>query len=151
MPLRQLVGGWETGFVVNSWSGTPLGFGDMIFNGNVNDIALPSGQRSVQQWFNTKAGFVTAPSQQLMYHLFTGPLYYSNVRSDGLYTWDISLLRYITLHEAAKLQIRAEALNAFNHPNFAPPNTTVTSAAFGTVTTETTFTRILQFGVKLIF
>jgi hypothetical protein len=61
------------------------------------------------------------------------------------------VLRYIGRRESLKLQIRAEALNAFNHPNFSPPNTTVTSSAFGTITGETTFTRIIQFGVKAIF
>jgi hypothetical protein len=149
-PVRQIVGGWQLGLVVNSWSGTPLSFGDVILNGDIKNIALPGGQQTVQRWFNTNA-FVTAPSQQLANHLFTGPLYYSGVRSDGVNTTDISILRYIQLHESIKLQIRAEALNAFNHPNFAPPNTTVTSAAFGTVGTETTFTRIIQFGVKLLF
>ncbi|HCC58875.1 MAG TPA: hypothetical protein DEQ47_16765 [Solibacterales bacterium] len=150
-PVRQIVGGWQLGAVVNSWSGTPLSFGDMIFNGDIKNIPLPSGQRTVQRWFNTQAGFVTAPAQQLASHLFTGPLYYSGIRSDGLNTTDLSVLRYIGLRETMKLQIRAEALNAFNHPNFAPPNTSVTSSAFGTVNTESTFTRIIQFGVKLIF
>jgi hypothetical protein len=150
-PVRQIVGGWQLGVVVNSWSGSPLSFGDVIFNGDIKNIALPSGQRTVQRWFNTNAGFVTAPAQQLANHLFTGPLYYSGVRAGGVNTTDISVLRYIQLRERMKLQIRAEALNAFNHPNFAPPNTTVTSAAFGTVNTEATFTRIIQFGVKFLF
>jgi hypothetical protein len=66
-------------------------------------------------------------------------------------TTDLSVLRYIRLRENMKLQIRAEALNVFNHPNFAPPITTVTSSTFGTVNTESTFTRILQFGIKLIY
>ena len=36
-PLRQVAGGWELGFVVNKWSGSPLGFGDMIFNGDIKE------------------------------------------------------------------------------------------------------------------
>jgi hypothetical protein len=84
-------------------------------------------------------------------HLFQGPLYYSGVRTGGVNTTDLSVLRYIKLRENMKVQIRAEALNVFNHPNFAPPVTTVTSSTFGTVNTESTFTRILQFGIKLIY
>lgn len=150
-PVRQIVGGWQLGFVVNKWSGSPLGFGDAIFNGDIKNIPLPAGQRTVQRWLNTSAGFVTAPAQQLANHLFQGPLYYSGIRSDGVNTTDISVLRYIQLREKLKLQIRADALNALNHPNFSPPNTTVTSSAFGTITGENTFTRIIQFAVKMIF
>ncbi|MEO7143119.1 MAG: TonB-dependent receptor, partial [Bryobacteraceae bacterium] len=150
-PVRRIVSGWQLGTVINSWSGSPLSFGDIIFNGDIKNIALPGGQRTVQRWFNTNAGFVTAPGQQLVNHLFAGPLYYSGIRSGSINTTDISVLRYISLRENIRLQIRAEALNAFNHPNFAPPNTTVTSSAFGTINTEATFTRIIQFGVKLLF
>ncbi len=32
------------------------------------------------------------------------------------------------------LQVRADFFNLFNHPNFAQPNATVGSAAFGTIT-----------------
>jgi hypothetical protein len=150
-PLRQMVGGWELAFVVNRWSGAPLSFGDITFNGDIKNIPLPAGQRTVHRWFNTNAGFVTAAAQQLADHLFQSPLYFSGLRADGVIIADLSVLRYIKLRENMKLQIRAEALNAFNHPNFGPPNTTVSSSAFGTVTSETTFTRILQFGIKLIY
>jgi hypothetical protein len=84
-------------------------------------------------------------------HLFQGPLYYSGIRAAGVTVMDMSVLRYIQLREKVKLQIRAEALNALNHPNFSSPNTSVSSAAFGTITGENTFTRIIQFGVKMIF
>ncbi len=60
-------------------------------------------------------------------------------------TWDISLIKYTNLTEKVKFQFRAEALNAFNHPSFAPPNT------FGQVTSETNLQRILQFGFKVVF
>jgi hypothetical protein len=149
--FRQVVSGWQLGIVFNQWSGSPLGFGDMIFNGDIKNIPIPSGQRTVERWFNTAAGFERASAKQLGYHLFQGPLYYSGIRSDGVNVWDISVLKYTNLRENVKLQIRAEAFNALNHPNFTPPNTSVTSAAFGTVTGESTFTRIVQFGVKVVF
>ncbi|NUN00017.1 MAG: TonB-dependent receptor [Bryobacteraceae bacterium] len=150
-PLRTLVDGWQVGVVMNSWSGSPLSFGDIIFSGDIKDIPLPKGQRTVERWFNIGAGFERAPAKQLAYHRFAGPLYYSGIRADGTDTWDISLMKYTNLRENLKLQIRAEAFNAFNHPNFTAPNTSVTSSAFGTVTGESTFTRQIQFGVKLLF
>jgi hypothetical protein len=149
--LRQVVSGWQVAFVFMRWSGSPLSFGDIIFKGDIKDVPLPSSQRSVLRWFNTGAGFVTASNQQLASHLFLGPLYYSGIRADGSANWDSSLLRYIRIRENVRVQIRAEALNACNHPSFAPPNTSVTSAAFGAVNTENKLPRIFQFAVKVVF
>jgi len=42
-----------------------------------------------------------------------------------------SLVPY-SRRESTLLEFRAEAFNALNHPQFAGPNTTVGSAAFGT-------------------
>jgi hypothetical protein len=55
------------------------------------------------------------------------------------------------LTERAQLQFRAEAINAMNHPQFTPPNTTPTSTAFGTVTGEFAWPRVIQFGLKVLF
>jgi len=126
-------------------------FGDVIFNGNIKDIALPRSQQTVQQWFR-KDGFVQAPADQLVYHLFQGPLYYSGVRADGLNMWDLSLVKNTNIGERTKIQFRAESFNVFNHPSFTAPNTTVTGGnAFGTVTGETSLPRQLQFGIKVLF
>ena len=38
-------------------SGFPIGFGNVLFTGNIDDIALPASERTVTRWFNTDAGF----------------------------------------------------------------------------------------------
>lgn len=149
-PLLGMVSGWQVSAIMNQWSGNPLSFGDVILKGSIKDIPLPESERSLNRWFNTSM-FETAPARQLAFHRFEGPLYYSGVRADGVHQWDVSLLKNTYLRENLRLQIRAEAFNVFNHPEFTPPNTTVTSSAFGAVTGETVFTRQLQFGFKLIF
>jgi hypothetical protein len=51
-----------------------------------------------------------------------------------LNTFDASLFRTIPVHEAISLQLRADAFNALNHPNFANPGVSLTSTNFGQVT-----------------
>jgi hypothetical protein len=149
--VRGVVGGWQTSILLNQWSGTPLTFGNVFFQGNIKAIPLPKGQRTVQEWFNVHAGFVTTSSAQPADHLFQGPNNIAQVRRDGVYTTDIAVHREIPLRGDRKVEIRMEALNAFNHPNFGAPNLTVTSSSFGTVTSEGTFTRIVQFGTYFNF
>ncbi len=149
-PVRHVISGWQLGAVFNLWSGSPLSFGDVILTGNVKDIPLAKSERTVARWFNTSA-FERTPARQLVSHLFQGPLFYSGVRADGVNLWDLSLLKDTQITERLKFQFRAEALNAFNHTSFTAPNTAVTSAAFGTVTGDSTLPRILQFGFKVIF
>ncbi len=57
------------------------------------------------------------------------------------------------LNEAASLQFRAEFFNAFNHPQFAVPNTvfTVGSKSFGQIGATSVAPRLIQFGLKYIF
>jgi hypothetical protein len=150
-PLRVLASGWQTAAIFQLWSGEPLGFGNVPFSGNIKDIPLPSDQRSVYQWFNVNAGFDRRAAGQLAFNYRTMPLYFAGVRSDIMNTWDISLAKYTNITEKVKAQFRAEALNAFNHTSFAPPNTSVTSSLFGQVTSDISLPRILQFGFKLVF
>ncbi len=66
---------------------------------------------------------------------------------------DLSLMKSIPLGKGVRFQIRAEVYNLFDRANFANPNTTFGSAAFGQVTalaTGATMRRI-QLGGKLIF
>jgi len=61
-------------------------------------------------------------------------------------------LSYVaSLSNPFQLQFRAEAINAMNHPQFTAPNTAPNSTAFGTVTGEFAWPRVIQFGLKVLF
>ena len=54
------------------------------------------------------------------------------------------------LGERATLQLRAEAFNVFNHPNFLVPTFTLDNANVGRVTETAGEARELQFAIKLL-
>lgn len=54
------------------------------------------------------------------------------------------------LREGSNLEFRSEFVNAFNHPNFSNPTTTV-GTGFGTITSLSVNARIIQFALKLNF
>jgi hypothetical protein len=56
-----------------------------------------------------------------------------------------------SIKENLRLQIRAEAFNAFNHVQFGIPTTTITSNAFGRITSQQNSPRDIQFALKLMF
>src|SRR2546426_615621 len=55
------------------------------------------------------------------------------------------------LSEAASLQFRTEFFNAFNHPQFGNPGTTVGSPSFGKIGSTSVAPRLIQFALKYIF
>ena len=132
-------------------SGAPLGFGNIIFNGNLHDIPLSSGERSANQWFNTSAGFVTASAQQLASNIRTFPKALAGVRGDGQTDWNLSLIKHFKVKERVNLELRFEGYDIMNHPNFSDPNTTVTSSAFGTVTSQAGLSREFQGAIRVTF
>jgi hypothetical protein len=149
--VSKAIGGWQVQGIYTAQSGAPLGFGNAIFTGNLANIPLPKDQRTVDRWFNIDAGFNRNVSQQLASNIRTLSSRFSGVRADGTNNWDISFIKNTTIRESTQLQFRAEAINALNHPQFTAPNTTPTSTAFGTVTGEFAWPRVIQFGMKLLF
>jgi hypothetical protein len=149
--LNFVVGGWQLGGILYLQSGPALGLGNIIFNGNVNDIPLPAGRRSVDRWFNIDAGFERNPNRQLGSNIRTFPLRFSGFRADTLSRWDFSLIKNFHLRENVKFQFRAEVFNAWNHPSFSSPNLSPTSSAFGTITSTQNQPRAWQFSGKLTF
>ena len=55
------------------------------------------------------------------------------------------------LREDAVLAFRTEVYNAFNHPQFSNPGTTLGTATFGLVTQTSVAPRLIQFAVKYLF
>jgi len=149
-PVNFLLGGWQLNGMVQRQSGPPLGFGNIIFNGNPDDIQLPKGARSVDRWFNIDAGFNRSSAQQLANNIRTFPLRFGGLRSDGQARWDFSVIKNFQITERARMQFRAETFNAWNHPNLSAPNTSPTSTAFGMITGQDQ-PRSWQFALKLTF
>ena len=149
--LEGVIGGWQLNAVVNRQSGQALGFGNMIFRGDIKDIPLPKSERTVEHWFNVNAGFERDTQKQLSSNVRTMPMVFGGVRGEGQARWDLSAIKYFPIRERFKLQFRAEAFNAWNHPNFDNPNTSVTSSAFGTVTSVSPSPRQFQLALKVTF
>ena len=146
-----LLGGWQLDATGIRQAGAPLAFGNIIFNGNIKDIALPKDQRSADRWFNTSAGFEKNSKLALANNIRGFPLRLSGVRADGQATWNFSLLKNFKIHERLNAQFRAEAYNAWNHSSFDVPDRTPTSSAFGSITSTLSEPRGFQFGLKLAF
>lgn len=150
--LDFFAGGWQLNGLVQKQSGPPLGFGDVwtLFTGNPDNIRLPKNRRSVDRWFNTEAGFNRNAAQQLAGNIRVSPLRFSGIRGDGQSRWDFSAIKSFPVTERIFTQFRAECINAWNHPNLGAPNTTPTSTAFGTITSQDV-PRTWQFSLKVGF
>jgi hypothetical protein len=74
----------------------------------------------------------------------------------GLATWDFSTLKDTRISERLNLQLRAEIFNLLNRPNFSLPNAVVftpsgVSPTAGAITSTSTTSRQVQFGLKLLW
>ena len=65
--------------------------------------------------------------------------------------FDLGIYKSFQLTEALRLQFRAEAFNAFNHPNLQDPVTLANSAFFGRILTKDLTPRVFQFALRLDF
>lgn len=146
------IGGWQLQGWFEGQSGDALGFGNAIFRGNLKDIPLPVSQRRTERWFNVDAGFERDSRKQLASNIRTFPLRFSGIRADGINNFDLSLFKHFRIREGLKAQVRIESFNALNHVQFAAPNTTPTSTAFGTITGEFGHgQRQITLAIKLMF
>jgi hypothetical protein len=122
----------------------------VLLTGDIRDLALPAGARTLDRWFNTGI-FNRVPAQQLQNTYRTLSTQFGGVRLPSQETWDISAVKNLRVREAATVQLRGELLNAMNRSNLAGPNTDPTNAAFGRITATNGFPRQVHIGLKLIF
>ena len=107
--------------------------------------ALPSGQQSINEWFNTAAFAI--PSTPAY-----GNAGRNILRGPGTNNIDLALSKSFPWGktETRRLQIRSEFFNALNHTNFGVPVNSIDSPAFGTITSALPG-REIQFGARLEF
>ena len=103
------------------------------------------------EWFNP-AAFLMPPNNSG----FAGDLGRDTLIGPGLATVDFSAMKDTKIRERMTLQFRAEFFNILNHANFNSPNAVVfttsgLSPTAGLITSTSTTSRQIQFGLKLLW
>ncbi|MFI5058849.1 MAG: carboxypeptidase regulatory-like domain-containing protein [Candidatus Acidiferrales bacterium] len=158
---NSLVTGWSLNSIVTLQSGFPF-TPQLSFNPSNNGDTRNPVRPSVNPAFSGPV-ILGRPSGYFNPNAFLPPAggTYGNLGRDtfigpGLATWDLSLLKYTRIRERLNLQFRAEFFDFLNHANFNTPNLiTLTPAGIsptaGVITSTSTTSRQIQFGLKLLW
>lgn len=162
-----LLSGWGASGVLTLQNGNPLtissansgtiysttGNAQMCPGYTYNDIVTPgSTQSKLNRYFNVNAVNCLPPAIGNGYNW--GNSGRNIVFGPGVHNLDMSVMRSFKVpgpSEVNSLQFRVEFYNTTNTPQFSDPNTTVTSATFGTITSTALNPRLVQFGLKYLF
>jgi Carboxypeptidase regulatory-like domain len=145
--LDSLVGGWQASGVYTLQSGPVLTWGDYIYYGGLLNLQnnQPNGLA-----FNT-AQFNTVSAQQLADNIQTLDLQFNNLRRNHTSEIDTSMDKNFRFGERRYVQIRFEAFNLQNRVTFGAPNTSPTSSAFGTISSQANTPRRLETAIRLVW
>jgi hypothetical protein len=151
--LDAIAGSWSVSFAVTAHSGFPI---------TVTDGASPSLQASrsperpnrigngavenptLERWID-RAAFVSAPTGEF------GNAGVGILHAPGYQNVDLSISKRVETFGQQSILFRGEVFNAFNRPNFGPPEANIQSTAFGTITSTVGNARIVQLVAKYYF
>ncbi|HWB85670.1 MAG TPA: carboxypeptidase-like regulatory domain-containing protein [Bryobacteraceae bacterium] len=145
--LNGMFGDWALNGTLTLQSGPPLTFGNVIYYGgplNLNNHQ-PDGLAFDVTQFNTVS------NQQLASNIRTFDTQFNNLRRDPTKNLNLSALKSFSIAEKLRLQVRFETFNTTNRVGFGAPNTTPTSTAFGTITSQANSPRRVQIGLRLVW
>jgi hypothetical protein len=143
---NAVIGGWDFNSFVTLMSGQPIGISRPSLN---NGTSAKLSSPTIAKWFNTSV-FSVAPAYTFGN---VGPVE-PDVRTDWTRDVDSVLTKnfgFSVRDKQVTAQLRIEAFNLFNTPQFGGPNTSVTSSSFGIVTSQANDPRDLQFALKFVF
>src|SRR5262245_34813610 len=161
--------GWQINNVTTLMSGTPftvrLGFNR---SGNLNTTNFSMNERpnlkpgcdpilgGPDRYWDVACFELPAPNTR-------GSLPRNSLTGPGLVNADVALVKSFEAGSDRALQIRVEAFNVFNHPNFAVPSgrvaftgvdaqgNPIVAPTWGRITSTVTTARQIQLGVKFAF
>jgi hypothetical protein len=156
--VRYALGGWQLNGIITLQTGAPLNVTDGFDNSLTNiggdrpniignpklDDNRPRGER-IQKYFETGA-FVASPAGTF------GNLGRNTLRGPAYANMDLSMFKAFPMPfaESHKLEFRAEFFNSINRVNLGNPNTNLTNALYGRITSAND-PRIIQLGLRYSF
>ena len=150
--VSDIIGGWQVAGITEFQIGLPMqitqanntnGFTGSQRPNVVGKPALARSERTLVRYFNTDA-FVAAPQNTL------GNAPRFPLHSPGINNWDLSIMRNIKLRERFTVQFIGQLFNAFNHPNYNAPNTTIGNVNYGRITGAQS-SRVTEFALRIFF
>ncbi|HWB86830.1 MAG TPA: carboxypeptidase-like regulatory domain-containing protein [Bryobacteraceae bacterium] len=169
-PLSHVLGGWQLSWIYTYQTGPLINWGNLFYYGSIDQIVSALNQdqthsQNIHMWYSPAAvwtGSGAPPSnfvgfegrssaQPNTYQARIFPQYIDSLRADSIRNWDTKVLRRFGIHERLGLVVALDMLNMTNHTQFSAPSTSVTSSAFGTLTGQSNWPRILQCNVRVEF
>ena len=174
---NALVSGWQLGAIVQVQSGNPISIVTNVgtFTGVANTlrpdlVGTPTIIGTPNQWFSNAvcdpriSGSCTSSSVFALPVSAGGTFHFGDLGRNaligpGFTNVDLSLVKRTPIGGGARVELRLEAFNVLNHPNFGQPGriATVGSTSFGVITNTRFATgdsgsaRQIQFAVKALF
>jgi hypothetical protein len=144
---KVILNGWQLGGLATIASGIPTnvtysisGISALTLNRTITgseDVAprvvmtcapnLSMGSRNLNEWINTSC-FAPAPVGSV-----ADDSGVNRLRAPGTNDWDMSLYKRVNIKERAYVQLRLEAFNALNHPQWASFNSNIVFNSAGQV------------------
>jgi hypothetical protein len=166
---KRLLNNWQVNGIVILQTGTPFSIIDSPNLANIQRANFAAGAGNlltsgdINQFFNRSAfalsrplvggGNLGTPNNPTFdpdhpfgntpRNLFYGP---------GQKNLDLSVVKFVTVTETIRGELRAEFFNLFNWTNFANPNSNIAvPATFGRITATSSGPRVMQFALKVSF
>lgn len=136
LPFSTTTGSFPVGFVFDSpavlTGSIPTGAINDASNGSINFFGDPVA--ALAAFRNTQNGEIGQRN---------------NLRGPSFWNVDMGLAKNFRMPwEGHRLQIRADAFNAFNHNSFGQPNANINGTTFGQITTSASAAREFQFAIR---
>ena len=154
---RAVASGWQINGVTTAQSGFPLGLSTAVNqtgslgggsrpNNNGTSAALSGDiENRLNRYFD-----ISVFSQPPTFTFGNVARMLPDVRAPGSVTFDFSTFKNTKIGERYNLQLRSEAFNVLNHPNFGGPALTSGAGGFGSIS-STGPARLMQLAIKLQF
>ena len=160
--LAGIAGGWSLSGTFEYQPGALLNWGDIFFNGDLEDIKKDKPEIALQPdgtfdptktWFNIDAGFERATANQpANFQKRVFPFRVDGVRGYSLSMLNASVARTFNLGGGRNIQFRLDAQNVLNRQHYANPNLDPTSTNFGQIrAVNNTVMRFFTFNITTRF
>ncbi len=147
--LNEVIGGWELSGIPNWHTGNPFNAGANAFvAGYANNAPAILASGSLADMKIHIHGGKGQPlyafaNPQKANADYTGPVGFeigsrNNLYGPGFFDLDLGAGKTFAIRESMNVEFRADAFNAFNHPNFGTPTVDITDSAgpFGQITSQ---------------